>query len=61
MLFRLAWRRGANWTYPGEIGLVVGREAKFRFFAAANRKQDTVGTALRDWEEDELVETVPWN
>ena len=51
---------GSELDVPGrEIGLVVGREAKFRFFAAANRKQDTVGTTLRDWEDDELVETAP--
>ncbi|MCA9133810.1 MAG: Hsp70 family protein, partial [Planctomycetales bacterium] len=29
-----------------EVGLVVGREAKFRFFASAQRKEDTVGTTL---------------
>ena len=51
---------GSELDVPGrEIGLVVGREAKFRFFAAANRKQDTVGTTLRHWDEDELVETAP--
>jgi molecular chaperone DnaK (HSP70) len=42
-----------------EVGLIVGRPAKFRFFAAANRKQDGVGTVLREWEETELVETSP--
>ncbi len=51
---------GSELDVPGrEIGLVVGREAKFRFFAAANRKQDTVGTTLRDWDEDELLESAP--
>jgi molecular chaperone DnaK (HSP70) len=51
---------GSELDVPGrEIGLVVGREAKFRFFAAANRKQDIVGTTLRDWDEDELLETAP--
>jgi hypothetical protein len=51
---------GSELDVPGrEIGLVVGREAKFRFFAAADRKQDTVGTTLRDWEDTELVETAP--
>lgn len=51
---------GSEVDVPGrEIGLVVGREAKFRFFAAADRKQDTVGTVLREWDETELVETAP--
>jgi hypothetical protein len=51
---------GSELDVPGrEIGLVVGREAKFRFFAAANRKQDVVGTTLRSWDEDELQETAP--
>ena len=51
---------GSELDVPGrEIGLVVGREAKFRFFAAADRKQDTVGTVLREWDETELVETAP--
>ncbi len=51
---------GSELDVPGrEIGLVVGREAKFRFFAAANRKADTVGTILREWDEDDLVETAP--
>ncbi len=51
---------GSELDVPGrEIGLVVGREAKFRFFAAADRKEDTVGTTLREWDETELVETAP--
>lgn len=51
---------GSEVDVPGrEIGLVVGRQARFRFFAAANRKQDRVGTTLREWDDDELVETAP--
>lgn len=51
---------GSEAQVPGrEVGLVVGRLAKFRFFAAANRKQDAVGTVLREWDEEELVETSP--
>ncbi|QDV21814.1 Hsp70 family protein [Aureliella helgolandensis] len=51
---------GTEQDVPGrEVGLVVGREAKFRFFAAANRKEDAVGTTLRQWDEEELVETSP--
>ena len=51
---------GSELDVPGrEIGLVVGREAKFRFFAAADRKADAVGATLREWDETELVETAP--
>ncbi len=51
---------GSELDVPGrEIGLVVGREAKFRFFAAADRHEDQVGTTLRHWDDDELVETAP--
>ncbi len=42
-----------------EIGLVVGKPAKFRFFSSTHRKQDRVGTTLRDWDEEELLETAP--
>lgn len=42
-----------------EVGLIVGRPAKFRFFAAANRRQDAPGTILRQWDETDLVETSP--
>ena len=42
-----------------EVGLVVGKPAKFRFFSSTHRKQDRVGTTLRQWDEDELQETAP--
>ncbi len=42
-----------------EIGLVVGKPAMFRFFAASNRREDTVGSVLRHWDEEELLETAP--
>jgi molecular chaperone DnaK (HSP70) len=42
-----------------EVGLVVGKPAKFRFFSAASRQEDQVGTMLRYWDELELVETSP--
>ncbi|HEY0194722.1 MAG TPA: Hsp70 family protein [Kofleriaceae bacterium] len=41
-----------------ELGLVVGELATFRFFAAANRKDDTAG-ALIDADEDGMVELDP--
>ena len=45
---------------PGrEVGLVVGRPAKFRFFSSAVRKEDKVGSTLRFWDEEELMETAP--
>ncbi len=51
---------GSELDVPGrEVGLVVGRDVQFRFFASATRKDDRVGTALRQWEDDELIETAP--
>ena len=51
---------GSQADVPGrEVGLVVGREVHFRFFASAVRKEDRVGAVLRDWDEDELIETAP--
>ncbi len=41
----------------GEIGLVVGEAATFRFFSSATRKQDRPGDLLEQWSEDELAET----
>ncbi len=42
-----------------EVGLVVGKPARFRFFSSTARKQDRVGASLRDWDEEELEETAP--
>ncbi len=41
----------------GEIGLVLGEPAHFRFFSSAVRKEDQPGTLLQSWTQDELVET----
>jgi hypothetical protein len=41
----------------GDIGLVVGEPAHFRFFSSAIRKQDKPGTLLSSWSDEELVET----
>ena len=41
----------------GEIGLVVGQPAQFRFFSSPVRKQDRVGDVLTSWSGDELAET----
>jgi molecular chaperone DnaK (HSP70) len=43
----------------GEIGLVVGEPAQFRFFSSSVRKQDRPGTLLTQWSPEELVETAP--
>jgi molecular chaperone DnaK (HSP70) len=40
-----------------EIGLVVGEQAKFRFFSSATRKADVPGSSLEQWTEEELQET----
>jgi hypothetical protein len=41
----------------GEIGLVIGESATFRFFSSAVRKQDQPGDVLSSWTEEELVES----
>jgi hypothetical protein len=41
----------------GEIGLVVGETATFRFFSSATRKLDKPGDLLDAWTETELAET----
>ena len=41
----------------GEIGLVVGEPATFRFFSSPVRKSDQPGTLVANWSEEELAET----
>ncbi len=43
----------------GEIGLVVGEPAQFRFFSSPTRKDDRPGDVLARWSPDELAETDP--
>jgi hypothetical protein len=43
----------------GEIGLVVGEPAQFRFFNSAVRKQDRPGDLLGAWDDQELAEADP--
>jgi hypothetical protein len=51
---------GAQVDVPsGEIGLVHGEPAEFRFFSSAVRKADRPGTILERWSADELTETAP--
>ncbi len=42
-----------------EVGLVLGQRVRFRFFSSASRKQDQIGTLLRSWDEEQLIETSP--
>jgi hypothetical protein len=42
-----------------DIGIVVGQEASFRFFASNARPEDKVGATLKFWDDEELVETAP--
>ena len=45
--FRSAWKKGPELDVPGgEIGLVVGEQASFRFFSSAVRKQDKPGDLI---------------
>ncbi len=39
-----------------EFGLVVGEQVRFRFFASTTRRDDTIGTRLDYWQDDELSE-----
>jgi hypothetical protein len=41
----------------GEIGLVVGEPAHFRFFSSSTRKLDKPGDLLANWSPEELAET----
>ena len=41
----------------GEIGLVVGEPAQFRFFSSGVRQTDKPGELLASWRDDELTET----
>lgn len=39
-----------------EFGLVIGEPVFFRFFGSGTRRQDSIGTLLDDWLDDELQE-----
>ncbi|TWU51672.1 Hsp70 family protein [Rubripirellula reticaptiva] len=43
----------------GEVGLVIGQPARFRFFSSTMRSTDTVGKTIDRWSPDELVEGQP--
>lgn len=51
---------GSEADVPGrEVGLVVGKPARFRFFASSQRRDDRPGDCLRSWNDEELMETSP--
>lgn len=55
-----AMEEGTEAIVPGEeVGVVVGKPAKFRFFSSAVRTDDTTGSKLDRWSADELVELEP--
>ena len=43
----------------GELGVVVGEKARFRFFGSTVRRKDAPGTALERWKQGELDELPP--
>ncbi len=48
---------GTEEALPDDVfGLVVGEPVRFRFFASKSRRDDTVGTRLDYWSDDELEE-----
>jgi hypothetical protein len=44
---------------PFELGLVVGEPVRFRFFGSSVRRDDSAGTELEAWRDDELSELAP--
>ncbi|MBM4242709.1 MAG: Hsp70 family protein [Deltaproteobacteria bacterium] len=51
---------GSELEVPGaEFGLLVGQQARFRFFASSTRGEDHVGLVLDEWETTELEELAP--
>ncbi|MBW3598195.1 MAG: Hsp70 family protein [Planctomycetes bacterium] len=54
----IGMEEGSETDVPsGDIGLVVGEAAQFRFFSSPVRKQDKPGDVLSSWSEEELTET----
>lgn len=51
---------GTELAVPGaEFGLLVGQQARFRFFASSTRGEDQVGLVLDEWDTEELEEMAP--
>jgi len=54
----LGMEEGTEADVPsGEIGLVVGEKAQFRFFSSSTRREDRPGDVIASWSEDEITET----
>jgi len=43
----------------GELGVIVGEPAIFRFFGSSVRRKDPVGAAIERWKKDEIEELAP--
>jgi len=51
---------GTELAVPGaEFGLLVGDQARFRFFASSKRGEDAVGLVIDEWDTAELDELAP--
>jgi hypothetical protein len=51
---------GTELAVPGaEFGLLVGQQARFRFFASSTRGEDPVGLVLDEWDTGDLDELAP--
>jgi hypothetical protein len=56
----MGMEEGTEADVPGsEFGLVVGETAEFRFLGSTIRRDDSVGTVVERWNEDELQELEP--
>jgi len=56
----IGMEEGTECNVPSdEIGLIVGRPARFRFFSSSTRRQDRPGDVLARWTKEELGETDP--
>lgn len=56
----LGMEEGTEADVPGqEVGLIVGRPAKFRFFSSTTRKEDQPGQRLQNLNTGELIESDP--
>jgi hypothetical protein len=54
----IGMEEGTETAVPsGEIGLVIGEPAAFRFFSSSTRKADRPGDVLARWDEETLQET----
>ena len=51
---------GSDFAITGhEFGLVIGRQAVFRFLSSTVRKEDIAGAVVEEWDESEIEELAP--